>query len=120
MTGYCPRGCDVGFSSDRCDLEFKSASSDHTSTFQSSTTLYISVTINVLSVLLNVVLIIRLLRKSMCTCVQQKTPENIDKHFDESIINSEKTNPMYDQEDHNAGYQELGELTKESQYDKLP
>lgn len=55
----------------------------------------------------------------MCTCVQQKTPENVDKHFDESIINSEKTNPMYDQEDHNAGYQELGELTKESQYDKL-
>lgn len=26
----------------------------------------------------------------MCTCVQQKTQENVDKHVDESIINSEK------------------------------
>lgn len=55
----------------------------------------------------------------MCTCLQQKTKENVDKHFDESIINSEKTNPVYDQEYHNAAYQELGELSKESQLDKL-
>lgn len=55
----------------------------------------------------------------MCTCVQQKTQANVDKHVDESIINSEKKNPVYDQEYHNAAYQELGELSKESQYDKL-
>nr|XP_034321253.1 multiple epidermal growth factor-like domains protein 10 [Crassostrea gigas] len=115
----CFNGCDDGYQGSDCTQEFKSASGDHAPTFQSSTTLYVFVTIIVLSVLLNVVLVIRQLRKSMCTCLQQKTKENVDKHFDESIINSEKTNPVYDQEYHNAAYQELGELSKKSQYDKL-
>lgn len=59
----------------------------------------------------------------MCTCIQQKIPHNADKHFDGKNIDSEKTGyfskSMYDHVEGNAAYQELGEITKESQYDKL-
>ncbi|XP_065925642.1 scavenger receptor class F member 2 isoform X2 [Magallana gigas] len=120
-TGQCPRGCDVGFHGDRCEQ----ASSDAASTCQSSTAIYVSVTITVLSVLLNVFLIIRQLRNSLCTCscLQQKIPDNVDKHFDGKNIELEKTTHFskskYDQAEDNAAYQELGEITKESPYNNL-
>uniref|UniRef100_A0A8W8P2M7 Scavenger receptor class F member 2 n=1 Tax=Magallana gigas TaxID=29159 RepID=A0A8W8P2M7_MAGGI len=120
-TGQCQHGCDVGFHGDRCDQ----ASSDPASPCQSSTALYVSVTIIVLSVLLNVFFIIRQLRKSLCTstCLQQKIPDNVDKHFDGKNIELEKTTHVskskYDQAEDNAAYQELGEITKESPYNYL-
>uniref|UniRef100_A0A8W8NSY8 EGF-like domain-containing protein n=1 Tax=Magallana gigas TaxID=29159 RepID=A0A8W8NSY8_MAGGI len=122
VTGECPRGCDVGFHGDRCDQ----ASSDPASKCQSSTAIYVFVTIIVLSVLLNVFLIIRQLRKSLCTCtcLQQKIPDNVDKHFDGKNMSLEKTmhfsKSKYDQAEDNAAYQELGEITKESPYNNLP
>lgn len=82
-------------------------------------------TIIVLSVLLNVFLIIRQLRKSLCTCtcLQQKIPDNVDKHFDGKNIELEKTTHFskskYDQAEDNAAYQELEEITKESPYNNL-
>lgn len=60
----------------------------------------------------------------MCTCVQQKIPQNVDKHVDGKNVDSQKTThfskSMYDQAEDNAAYQELGEITKESQYNNLP
>lgn len=46
---------------------------------------------------------------------QQKNPENVDEHVETTRLS--KT--VYDQVEENSAYQELGETTKESQYDKL-
>lgn len=46
---------------------------------------------------------------------QQKNPENVEEHVETTRFS--KT--VYDQVEDNSAYQELGEITKESQYDKL-
>lgn len=54
---------------------------------------------------------------------QQKNPEDVDKHIDGGSKNSEQREhfsaSVYDQAETNAAYQELGEITRESHYDKL-
>lgn len=53
----------------------------------------------------------------------QKNQENVNKHVDGGSKDSEQREhfsaPVYDQAETNTAYQELGEITKESHYDKL-
>uniref|UniRef100_K1PIN4 Scavenger receptor class F member 2 n=1 Tax=Magallana gigas TaxID=29159 RepID=K1PIN4_MAGGI len=46
---------------------------------------------------------------------QQKNPENVNENVDTTRF----SNTVYDQVEENPAYQELGEITKESQYDKV-
>lgn len=54
---------------------------------------------------------------------QQKNAENVNEHVNGGNKDSEKTThfskSVYDKAGDSAAYQELGEITKESQYDKL-
>lgn len=56
-------------------------------------------------------------------CRQQNYTENVDKNFDGGSKMSEKTDhcskSVYGQVEDNNAYQELGEITRETQYDKL-
>lgn len=60
----------------------------------------------------------RQLRNHMCR--KQKNKENHDKRFVGRIQGTEESKSVYDTVEDNAAYQELGEIKKESQYDKLP
>lgn len=57
-------------------------------------------------------------------CRKQKNKENHDKRFVGRIKGTEESDnfskSMYEKAEDNAAYQELGEITIESQYDKLP
>lgn len=122
VTGECPRGCGDGFHGDRCDQGLGATSSDPASTSQLSNALYACVAIIILSVTLNVFLITRQLRNHMCR--KQKNKENHDKRFVGRIKGTEESDnfskSVYEKAEDNAAYQELGEITIESQYDKLP
>eukprot|EP00105_Crassostrea_gigas_P026151 XP_011446970.1 PREDICTED: multiple epidermal growth factor-like domains protein 10 isoform X1 [Crassostrea gigas] len=121
VTGQCPRGCGDGFHCDLCDQVLESSSSDPASTSQLLNALYVCVTIIILSVTLNVFLIIRQLRNNMCR--KQNNKENLDRcsvgrvKDNEQLDNFSKS--VYDKAEDNTAYQELGEIMKESQYDKL-
>lgn len=88
----------------------------------SSTPLYVSVAINILSGLLNVFLIVRLQRIGMCR--QQKDQENLHKHNEGTSDEPKpsKHSPKYEnkQGEDNSAYYELGDFSQKSQYDKLP
>ncbi|XP_052694351.1 multiple epidermal growth factor-like domains protein 10 [Crassostrea angulata] len=109
VTGYCPRGCGDGSHGDLCDQVLGSSSSESASTSQLSIALYVCVTIIILSVTLNVFFIIRQLRNNMCKDQKNKETDQSD--------NCSKS--VYKKSEDNTAYQELGEITKESQYDKL-
>eukprot|EP00105_Crassostrea_gigas_P037052 XP_019921200.1 PREDICTED: uncharacterized protein LOC105324614 [Crassostrea gigas] len=121
VTGQCRRGCGDGFHGDLCDQVLESSSSDPASTSQLSNALYACVTITILSVTLNIFLIIRQLRNNMHR--KRNNEENLDKRSGgrhkgtEQLVNF--SNSVYDKAEYNTAYQELGEITKESQYDKL-
>nr|XP_034322212.1 uncharacterized protein LOC109619860 isoform X2 [Crassostrea gigas] len=124
VDGNC-LGCIPGYRGPKCNdgfTAYDSASSDLSTKNQSSTTIYVCVTIISLSVLLNVFFIIRQL-KNRNVCRQQIKQEKADEqirglskglekttHFSKSILN---------QDEENVAYQELGELAKESRYDDL-
>nr|XP_034322214.1 uncharacterized protein LOC117688333 [Crassostrea gigas] len=114
-------GCKDGYRGPTCDEKLISSSSDPASTRQLSIALYACVTIIILSVTLNVFFIIRQQRDNMCIKLTSK--QNLDKRFvgrnkgtKQLDIFSKST---YDTAEDNTAYQELGEITKESQYDKL-
>ncbi|XP_065925639.1 platelet endothelial aggregation receptor 1-like isoform X2 [Magallana gigas] len=109
VTGYCPRGCGDGSHGDLCDQVLGSSSSESASTSQLSIALYVCVTIIILSVTLNVFFIIRQLRNNMRKDQKNKETDQSD--------NCSKS--VYKKSEDNTAYQELGEITKESQYDKL-
>eukprot|EP00105_Crassostrea_gigas_P026152 XP_011446971.1 PREDICTED: platelet endothelial aggregation receptor 1-like isoform X2 [Crassostrea gigas] len=121
VNGTCPNGCDSGYQGSHCTQVLESSSSDPASTSQLLNALYVCVTIIILSVTLNVFLIIRQLRNNMCR--KQNNKENLDRcsvgrvKDNEQLDNFSKS--VYDKAEDNTAYQELGEIMKESQYDKL-
>eukprot|EP00105_Crassostrea_gigas_P046077 XP_019930225.1 PREDICTED: multiple epidermal growth factor-like domains protein 10 [Crassostrea gigas] len=121
VTGQFLRGCGDGFHGGLCDQVLESSSSDPASTSQLSNALYVCITIIILSVTLNVFFIIRHLRSTMCR--KQNNKENLDKRSVGRIKGTEQldnfSKSVYDKAEDNTAYQELGEITKESQYDKL-
>eukprot|EP00105_Crassostrea_gigas_P044220 XP_019928368.1 PREDICTED: protein draper-like [Crassostrea gigas] len=121
VTGQCPHGCGDGFHGDLCNQVLESSSSDPAPTSQLSNALYACVTIIILSVTLNIFFIIRQLRNNMCRKRNHK--ENLDKRSVGKIKGTEQldnfSKSVYDKADNSTAYQELGEIMKESQYDKL-
>lgn len=121
VTGQCRRGCGDGFHGDLCDQVLESSSCDPASTSQLSNALYVCVTIIIISVTLNVFLIIRHLRNNIFR--KQNNKENLDKRSVGRIKGTEQldnfSKSVNDKAEDNTAYQELGEITKESQYDKL-
>lgn len=122
VTGQCLQGCLDGYHGSRCDQAFELRSSENETKWQSSIALYVCVAIIILSVSLNVFLIIRLRGSIFCTQTNQGNPDNqftaVDKgpqHAQSSP--KQASNPNVD--DDSTAYQELGELNKESDYDKL-
>lgn len=100
-----------------------STSGDPSSSSKSYTTLYVCIPIIVLSVSLNVYFIIRQLRNRNSVGKKQKDHENAKKHIAGGSKDSDQaasfSKSVYDTAEDKAAYQELGEITKESQYDKL-
>uniref|UniRef100_A0A8W8NYJ3 EGF-like domain-containing protein n=1 Tax=Magallana gigas TaxID=29159 RepID=A0A8W8NYJ3_MAGGI len=115
VNGSCPNGCDAGVFGYKCDKAIALTDDDHASVSEPYTTLYVCIPIIMLSVSLNVYLIIRHLRHRNSEGKRQKNPENVDEHVETTRFS--KT--VYDQVEGNSAYQELGDITKESQYDKL-
>nr|XP_034322183.1 multiple epidermal growth factor-like domains protein 10 isoform X3 [Crassostrea gigas] len=122
VTGQCPHGCVVGYHGGRCDQVMETSAIDDESETHSSTPLYVSVAINILSGLVIVFLIVRLLRIGMCR--QQKDQENLNKHNKGHSNEPKHTkhSPKYEnkQGEDNSAYYELGDFSQESQYAKLP
>ncbi|XP_052694338.1 uncharacterized protein LOC128172592 [Crassostrea angulata] len=115
VTGNCEGGCQLEWSDLTCKITIALTDGDPASVSEPYTTLYVCIPIIILSVSLNVYLIIRHLRHRNSERKQQKNPENVDEHVETTRFS--KT--VYDQVEDNSAYQELGEITKESQYDKL-
>nr|XP_034322207.1 uncharacterized protein LOC105345149 isoform X3 [Crassostrea gigas] len=120
VTGKCEGGCQPGWSDLTCKITIALTDGDPASVSEPYTTLYVCIPIIILSVSLNVYFIIsiilsRHLRNKNSEEKQQKNPENVDEHVETTRLS--KT--VYDQVEENSAYQELGETTKESQYDKL-
>nr|XP_034322181.1 multiple epidermal growth factor-like domains protein 10 isoform X1 [Crassostrea gigas] len=124
VTGQCPRGCGDGFHGGLCDQGInvsESPSCDSASTSQLSNALYVCVTIIILSVTLNVFFIIRQLRNNM-SIKQKKTKKTLmNASLKESRVqNRTFSKSVCDKSEDNTEYQELGEIAKDSQYDKIP
>lgn len=67
--------------------------------------------------------LVRKLRHANCN--RQKNEDNADYHFNDTIKEMEHTPPspkksMYNQDIDNTEYEELGEITQQSQYDHIP
>lgn len=117
VTGNCPRGCDVGFQGDHCGQVYESSSREYTSTSQLSNALYACVTILVLSLSIHAVFVIRHLRKRN-TSRHQQNSKNLEIRISDTEQKDHFSKDVYDQTEDNTAYQELGEITRESQYDK--
>lgn len=69
------------------------------------------------------IILCRQLKNRNRMCRQKQNPENVENQVDGRSKDSEETthfsNSVYDKVEENAAYQELGEITKESHYDKL-
>ncbi|XP_065925568.1 uncharacterized protein [Magallana gigas] len=115
INGTCLNGCVENYNGSYCTQAIALTYGDPASVSEPYTTLYVCIPIIILSVSLNVYLIIRHLRNRNSEEKQQKNPENVDEHVETTRLS--KT--VYDQVEENSAYQELGETTKESQYDKL-
>uniref|UniRef100_K1PXW3 Scavenger receptor class F member 2 n=1 Tax=Magallana gigas TaxID=29159 RepID=K1PXW3_MAGGI len=120
--GTCPNGCDSGYYGSECNEVMDTSSMNVESETHSSTPLYVSVAINILSGIVIVFLIVRLLRIGMCR--QQKDQENLNKHNEGHSNEPKHTkhSPKYEnkQGEDNSAYYELGDFSPKSQYDKLP
>nr|XP_034322209.1 platelet endothelial aggregation receptor 1-like isoform X1 [Crassostrea gigas] len=120
INGTCLNGCVENYNGNYCTQAIALTDDDHASVSEPYTTLYVCIPIIMLSVSLNVYLIIsitfsRHLRHRNSEGKRQKNPENVDEHVETTRFS--KT--VYDQVEGNSAYQELGDITKESQYDKL-
>lgn len=115
INGTCLNGCVENYNGSYCTQAIALTDGDPASVSEPYSILYVCIPIIILSVSLNVYFIIRHLRNNNSEEKQQKNPENVDEHVETTRLS--KT--VYDQVEENSAYQELGETTKESQYDKL-
>ncbi|XP_065925681.1 platelet endothelial aggregation receptor 1 isoform X1 [Magallana gigas] len=122
VNGSCLNGCASGYVGNTCNLALESCSSGNESKCKTSTVLYVSVAITVLSLSLNAYFIIRQLRNRSVRR-QQKNTENADTPTDKRSKDLKPTEhfsmSVYDQAEAKPAYQELGGITEEYQYDKL-
>ncbi|XP_065925703.1 uncharacterized protein [Magallana gigas] len=121
IEGTC-LGCIDGYKGATCNEALESCSSGNESKCKTSTVLYVSVAITVLSLSLNAYFIIRQLRNRSVRR-QQKNTENADTPTDKRSKDLKPTEhfsmSVYDQAEAKPAYQELGGITEEYQYDKL-
>uniref|UniRef100_A0A8W8P1F6 Multiple epidermal growth factor-like domains 10 n=1 Tax=Magallana gigas TaxID=29159 RepID=A0A8W8P1F6_MAGGI len=120
INGTCLNGCVENYNGSYCTQAIALTYGDPASVSEPYTTLYVCIPIIILSVSLNVYLIIsiilsRHLRNKNSEEKQQKNSKNVDEHVETTRFS--KT--VYDQVEENPAYQELGEITKESQFDKV-
>lgn len=114
VTGHCPRECIFGFQGDRCD---KGVAQDPTPITKSSNVqeplLYTLAAFFCISIIVIVVLIVRYRRKHE-NKNQQRKPDCIENIYENTL-----KSPKYNKAMENCEYQELGEFSQRSLYDKL-
>ncbi|XP_062605893.1 multiple epidermal growth factor-like domains protein 10 isoform X2 [Saccostrea cucullata] len=113
ITGQCKGGCLTGWQGERCDrlidIYFHPDQSTPCCSY-----LYGVLAILCLSLILNIFLIFRSYRNKRNKRKNHKE-KNTKVNSQENILNTE----IYDKVEDNAGYQELGQLSQPSHYDKL-
>ncbi|XP_062602381.1 protein draper-like [Saccostrea cucullata] len=104
-----PKSCDVKTG------ECRAISSDSDTTSQCYPTLYGVVSTLCLSLVLNIVFVIWNCRKNTCKGTCRETNNKKQRSIEHTKPNTE----IYDKVEDNAGYQELGQISRPSHYDKL-
>eukprot|EP00105_Crassostrea_gigas_P008584 XP_011423194.1 PREDICTED: cell death abnormality protein 1 [Crassostrea gigas] len=126
LTGSCNDGCTVGklgdFCNETCDARHEACCNQDTCTrhFKQSqvpntdnrSSLYVVITVLCISLLVNIITITWTFRNKAC----KRQDVNQEKKKDTDTIS---TPGIYDTTEENAGYQELGQLSRPSHYDHL-
>uniref|UniRef100_A0A8W8P1H2 Scavenger receptor class F member 2 n=1 Tax=Magallana gigas TaxID=29159 RepID=A0A8W8P1H2_MAGGI len=112
VTGQCPRGCVSGFQGDFCVEENDLFLSSSEARCQLAAPLYSFISLFCVSVLIIVCLVIRVLRNHLPKCQHKQENEKTG-----NLSSSKISNIMYTGDI--CAYDEVGEVTKNPDYDEL-